>query len=85
MSKVIFERKIQKASPEGGYRVALPSEIVEALDLKPGDPVKIFLENGKLAFGHRRLSIIDLSHRGRQPMHSEDNKIWLVVFDYYIP
>ena len=48
MSKVIFERRIQKASPEGGYRVALPSEIVEALDLKPGDPVKIFLENGKI-------------------------------------
>ena len=45
----------------------------------PDDAGVIFLENGKLAFGHRRLSIIDLSHRGRQPMHSEDNKIWLVV------
>jgi len=48
MSKVIFERRIQKVKSEGGYRVALPSEIVEALDLKPGDPVKIFLENGKI-------------------------------------
>lgn len=33
----------------------------------------------KLAcLGHRRLSIIDLSKNGRQPMTNEDNSIWLV-------
>jgi len=47
-AKVVFERKIQKATPEGGYRVALPSELVEALKLKAGDSVKIFLEKGRI-------------------------------------
>lgn len=28
--------------------------------------------------GHRRLSIVDLSDAGRQPMHNEDHTIWLV-------
>ena len=30
-----------------------------------------------VAFGHRRLSIIDLSHAGHQPMTNEDGSIWL--------
>jgi asparagine synthase (glutamine-hydrolysing) len=30
-----------------------------------------------VALGHRRLSIIDLSERGRQPMTNEDGTIWL--------
>lgn len=29
--------------------------------------------------GHRRLSIVDLSEAGRQPMHNEDRTIWLVA------
>jgi asparagine synthase (glutamine-hydrolysing) len=38
------------------------------------------LENyhGLLAFGHRRLSIIDLTEAGHQPMHNEDGKIWVI-------
>jgi len=28
--------------------------------------------------GHRRLSIVDLSSNGRQPMHNEDKTIWMV-------
>ena len=32
-----------------------------------------------LALGHRRLSIIDLSPAGRQPMTNEDGSLWLVV------
>lgn len=35
------------------------------------------LENGSLALGHRRLSILDLSERGRQPMTNEDGQIWI--------
>ncbi|MGE3880359.1 MAG: asparagine synthase (glutamine-hydrolyzing) [Planctomycetota bacterium] len=31
-----------------------------------------------LALGHRRLSILDLSHRGHQPMCSADQRFWLV-------
>lgn len=30
-----------------------------------------------LALGHRRLSVIDLSPRGRQPMSNEDGRVWI--------
>ena len=30
-----------------------------------------------LGFGHRRLSIIDLSSRGHQPMSNEDESVWI--------
>jgi asparagine synthase (glutamine-hydrolysing) len=33
---------------------------------------------GPVAFAHRRLSIIDLSERGSQPMFNEDRSLWLV-------
>ena len=36
-------------------------------------------EGADLALGHRRLSIIDLSPAGRQPMCNEDGSLWLVV------
>src|SRR5215210_6823013 len=39
-----------------------------------------------VGLGHRRLSIIDLSRRGRQPMTNEDGSIWLVfngeIYDF---
>lgn len=34
---------------------------------------------GHVGLGHRRLSILDLSGRGRQPMHAADGKVWLVL------
>lgn len=34
--------------------------------------------NGPLGLGHRRLSIIDLSPRARNPMPNEDESVWLV-------
>lgn len=33
--------------------------------------------NQNVGFGHRRLSIIDLSHAGHQPMPNEDGSIWI--------
>lgn len=33
--------------------------------------------DGRLALGHRRLSILDLSEQGRQPMSDEEGKIWV--------
>ena len=34
--------------------------------------------DGPIGFAHRRLSIIDLSPAGRQPMSNEDGTIWIV-------
>ena len=34
-----------------------------------------FSENGRVAFGHRRLAIIDLTEGGAQPMHSADGQL----------
>jgi asparagine synthase (glutamine-hydrolysing) len=34
--------------------------------------------NDNLGLGHKRLSIIDLSPMGRQPMCNEDGRLWLV-------
>lgn len=42
--------------------------------------------SGQVGLGHRRLSIIDLSPAGRQPMCNEDGSIWLVyngeIYDF---
>src|SRR5262245_34043331 len=35
------------------------------------------LAQGRVALGHRRLSIIDLSEHGAQPMANEDGSVWL--------
>ncbi len=42
------------------------------------DAVTSLLKNFDLAFGHRRLSIIDLSPTGHQPMCNEDGTAWIV-------
>ncbi|MDX2034593.1 MAG: asparagine synthase (glutamine-hydrolyzing) [Blastocatellia bacterium] len=41
-----------------------------------GGGVELFPAHA-LALGHRRLSIIDLSARGRQPMANEDDSLWI--------
>lgn len=46
----------------------------------PDDAGRIDLAAEELALGHRRLSIIDLSPRGRQPMANEDGSI-LISFN----
>src|SRR5207237_5023389 len=38
-----------------------------------------FVADGPMALGHRRLSIIDLSPEGNQPMANEDRTVWAVV------
>jgi len=49
-------------------------------DLKyiPRSPLTNSENNCSLAFGHRRLSIIDLSEAGHQPMCTPDAKSWIV-------
>ena len=45
----------------------------------PDDEGEMIGEDGDLCvgFGHQRLSIIDLSPAGRQPMSNEDGSIWI--------
>lgn len=43
----------------------------------PDDEGLWLSDNGQVGFGHRRLSIIDLSSAGHQPMYNEDASIWL--------
>lgn len=38
-----------------------------------------FYEDEGASLGHRRLSIIDLTAQGRQPMHNEDSTVWIAV------
>ncbi len=59
-----------------------PSSIQRMTDLMvyrgpDGGSVKIW-EEQKVALGHRRLSIIDTSELGRQPMASHDDRYWIV-------
>jgi asparagine synthase (glutamine-hydrolysing) len=43
----------------------------------PDDAGSWINERGDLGLGHRRLSIIDLSAAGRQPMSNEDGTVWV--------
>ena len=43
----------------------------------PDDEGVFYDEKKHLAFGHRRLSIIDLSHNGHQPMADAGQKAWI--------
>jgi asparagine synthase (glutamine-hydrolysing) len=48
--------------------------------LEMKNPSEFLPEQGnfEVALGHRRLSIIDLSYTGHQPMCNEDERIWIV-------
>ncbi|OGZ24808.1 MAG: asparagine synthase (glutamine-hydrolyzing) [Candidatus Nealsonbacteria bacterium RIFCSPLOWO2_02_39_8] len=50
----------------------------DALAHRGPDDAGIFIdEKYNLAFGHRRLSIIDLSARGHQPMANDSRELWI--------
>ena len=52
----------------------------------PDDRGTWISEDGSVGLGHNRLSIIDLSARGHQPMANRDGSLWMVfngeVYNY---
>lgn len=55
------------------------TSMTDAIAHRGPDGKGIFID-GNIAFGHRRLSIIDVSENGAQPMHSKV-KNWTIVFN----
>ena len=53
------------------------ARLVDTLAHRGPDDKGIYQGPG-IGLGHRRLAIIDISQRGRQPMSSPDNQVWLV-------
>ena len=68
---------------------AVPQDLLrsmtESFAYRGPDDEGFFFE-GPVGLGHRRLSIIDLSPSGRQPMSNEDQTLWLVfngeIYDF---
>jgi len=61
----------------GGENKGLLKEMITSM-LHRGPDDYGYYSDGKFNLGHRRLSIIDLSKRGKQPMFNEDKSIALV-------
>ncbi|MEO6302334.1 MAG: asparagine synthetase B, partial [Bacteroidia bacterium] len=55
------------------------TNMTNAMAHRGPDGKGIFMD-GNIALGHRRLSIIDVSEKGAQPMHSK-TKNWTIVFN----
>lgn len=70
------------------YSSETPSQNKESLSFSynPVTPIETIAEGSHLALGHRRLSIIDLSEAGHQPMCDTSENYWIVfngeVFNY---
>ncbi|MBO8244248.1 asparagine synthase (glutamine-hydrolyzing) [Prochlorococcus marinus XMU1411] len=62
--------------------IKLNSELNYSLDLishrGPDDRGTYISSNEKIGLAHSRLSIIDVSENGHQPMHSEDNRLTII-------
>ncbi|MCI4670284.1 MAG: asparagine synthase (glutamine-hydrolyzing) [Bacteroidia bacterium] len=64
---------------QGGFEQQLLEKLTHALAHRGPDQYNFFSgDEGKLGLGHRRLSILDLSEAGRQPMTSPRKKLTMV-------
>ena len=58
--------------------IKIINQMTECLSLRGPDDKGFWINKKKnMAFGHRRLSILDLTRNGRQPMISENNRFVL--------
>ncbi len=55
---------------------ALVGKMTQTLAHRGPDQYGVYTDTG-VSLGHRRLSIIDLSEHGRQPMSNEDGTVWV--------
>lgn len=51
--------------------------MMQTLNHRGPDDEDVYI-NGNVHLGHKRLSIIDLSEHGRQPISNENDSIWLI-------
>jgi len=61
----------------GFNETSLAEKMKQAMGYRGPDDSGIYQDN-KIVLGHNRLSIIDLSFSGHQPMPNEDETIWIV-------
>jgi asparagine synthase (glutamine-hydrolysing) len=66
------------ASPVTPYYGSVQKNFSASFKYLPQQPLSASANDAFLALGHRRLSIIDLSEAGHQPMCTPDEKIWVV-------
>jgi asparagine synthase (glutamine-hydrolysing) len=55
----------------------LLSKMMESIKHRGPDQKGVYIDEN-ISLGSRRLSIIDLTKKGRQPIHNEDGSIWLI-------
>jgi len=67
---------VHRGPDEEGYFLNLPSESLPSLDAPVRGLPGAATGSASAGFGHRRLSIIDLSH-GQQPLCNEDGSVWI--------
>ncbi|MDC0304901.1 asparagine synthase (glutamine-hydrolyzing) [bacterium] len=62
----------------GKPALSLLKQMGDTISHRGPDHEGYYINNQGIGFCHRRLSILDLSEKGNQPMASKDQKIWLV-------
>ncbi len=63
---------------DGGIEIETLSSMRDKMSHRGPDDAGLFISKDRtVGFGHRRLSIIDLSPNGHQPMTNEDGTVWL--------
>ncbi len=64
---------------DGGIEASLLSAMRDTMAHRGPDDAGLHISaDATVGLGHRRLSIIDLSAAGHQPMTNEDGSLWLV-------